>query len=219
MEPFFLVTGPLFGEFTGNRWIHRTKEQEYGLWSFVDVGPHKLLNKQSNGRWFETTRCSCDRGLKNDRHFADIFKWIFFDETAVVSCAISWNLGESNMNFPWNLNHDGKFVRKVCHSLAFPQEEVRKWNAHALLIWEMEFARKVIVLTGHPDALHIYKRHNKDPSCRHEMGTFSVLHDDVIKWKHFPRYWSFVRGIHRPLVNSLHKGQWRGALMFSLICA
>ena len=22
-------------------------------------------------------------------------------------------------------------------------------------------------------------------------------HDDVIKWKHFPRNWSFVRGIHR----------------------
>ena len=21
-------------------------------------------------------------------------------------------------------------------------------------------------------------------------------HDDVIKWKHFPRYWPFVRGIH-----------------------
>ena len=44
-------------------------------------------------------------------------------------------------------------------------------------------------------------------------------HDDVIKWKHFPRYWSFVRGIHRWPVNSQHKGQWRGALMFSLICA
>ena len=24
-----------------------------------------------------------------------------------------------------------------------------------------------------------------------------TLHDDVIKWKHFPRYWPFVRGIHR----------------------
>ena len=24
-----------------------------------------------------------------------------------------------------------------------------------------------------------------------------VTHDDVIKWKHFPCYWSFVRGIHR----------------------
>ena len=43
-------------------------------------------------------------------------------------------------------------------------------------------------------------------------------HDDVIKWKHFPRYWPFVREIHRSPVNSPHKGQWRGALMFSLIC-
>ena len=39
------------------------------------------------------------------------------------------------------------------------------------------------------------------------------------QWKHFPRYWSFVRGIHRWPVNSPHKGQWRGALMFSLIDA
>ena len=39
-----------------------------------------------------------------------------------------------------------------------------------------------------------------------------------MKWKHFPRYWLFVRGIHRSPVNSPHKGQWRGALMFSLIC-
>ena len=44
-------------------------------------------------------------------------------------------------------------------------------------------------------------------------------HDDVIKWKHFPRYWPFVRRIHRSPVNSPHKGQSRGALMLSLICA
>ena len=43
--------------------------------------------------------------------------------------------------------------------------------------------------------------------------------DDIIIWKHFPRYWPFVRGIHRSQVNSPHKSQWRGALMFSLICA
>ena len=30
----------------------------------------------------------------------------------------------------------------------------------------------------------------------------------------FPPYWPFVRGIHRSPVNSPHKGQWRGALMF-----
>ena len=43
-------------------------------------------------------------------------------------------------------------------------------------------------------------------------------HDDVIKWRHFSRNWPFVRGIHRSPVNSPHKSQWRGALIFSLIC-
>ena len=43
-----------------------------------------------------------------------------------------------------------------------------------------------------------------------------VWHDDVIKWKQFPCYWPFVCGIHLSPVNSVHKGPWRGALMFSL---
>ena len=50
-------------------------------------------------------------------------------------------------------------------------------------------------------------------------GHFVWAHDDVIKWNYFPRNWPFVRGIHRSPVNSPHKGQWRGALMFSSICA
>ena len=45
-------------------------------------------------------------------------------------------------------------------------------------------------------------------------GVNFQIHDDVIKWRHFPRYWPFVRGIHRSPVNSPHKGQWREALMF-----
>ena len=44
---------------------------------------------------------------------------------------------------------------------------------------------------------------------RRKMETFSA----------FSRYRPFVRGIHRSPVNSPHKGQWRGALMFSLIWA
>ena len=44
-------------------------------------------------------------------------------------------------------------------------------------------------------------------------------HDDVIKWKHFPRCWPFVKWIHRSPVDCPHKGQWRGALQFSFICA
>ena len=38
--------------------------------------------------------------------------------------------------------------------------------------------------------------------------------DDVIKWKHFPHNWPFVRGIQWSPMNSPHKGQWCRALMF-----
>ena len=56
--------------------------------------------------------------------------------------------------------------------------------------------------------------HNKARSVR----TLFEIHDHVTKWKHFPRYRPFVRGMHRSAVNSPHKGQCRGALIFSLIC-
>ena len=46
-----------------------------------------------------------------------------------------------------------------------------------------------------------------------------LCQDVVIKWKYHTRYCPFVRGIHRSPVNSPYKGQWHGALMFSLICA
>ena len=55
--------------------------------------------------------------------------------------------------------------------------------------------------------------------CSHFAQIVYLMHDDVIKWKHFPRYWPFVRGIHQSPVNSPNKGKWRGALMFSMIYA
>ena len=55
------------------------------------------------------------------------------------------------------------------------------------------------------------------------MNFYEVLSPLLAWWRHqietFLRYWPFVRGIHRSPVNSTHKGQWLGALMFSLICA
>ena len=58
---------------------------------------------------------------------------------------------------------------------------------------------------------------NNLPSC--DICRVGSAHYDVIKWKHLPRNWPFVREIHRSPVNFSHKGQWRGALMFSLIYA
>ena len=48
----------------------------------------------------------------------------------------------------------------------------------------------------------------------------SDWHDDVITSRNIKkRYWTFLRGIHRSPVNPPHKGQWRKAFIFSLICA
>ena len=57
------------------------------------------------------------------------------------------------------------------------------------------------------------------PPFSHTCYHKNLIHHDVIKWKHFPRYWSFVRGIHRSPVDSPYKGQWRGTLMFFLSAA
>ena len=34
--------------------------------------------------------------------------------------------------------------------------------------------------------------------------SLDTIHDHVIKWKHFPRYWPFVRVMHWSPVNSPH---------------
>ena len=86
-----------------------------------------------------------------------------------------------------------------------------------------------LLTAGCPDNEFLKYRHkDRCNNCRYheyEKIRFSYIdgqraskHDDVIKWIHFPRYWAFARGIHWSPVNSPHKGQWRGALMFSLIC-
>ena len=50
-----------------------------------------------------------------------------------------------------------------------------------------------------------------------------VLRASLAWWRHqietFSALLFFVKGIHRSTVHSPHKGQWRGTLMFSLICA
>ena len=52
-------------------------------------------------------------------------------------------------------------------------------------------------------------------TANHNTRTFFF---NLTRWRHW-RYWPFVRRINRPPVNSPHKCQWRGALIFSLICA
>ena len=103
----------------------------------------------------------------------------------------------------------------------------------ALLAVTVEFPAQRVSITCSDDFFVVYlnKIWSKQSSCAWFRAPWhsrdvallragnAYTHDDVIKWKHIPRCWPFVRGIHRWPVNSPHKGQWRGALMFSLICA
>ena len=80
---------------------------------------------------------------------------------------------------------------------------------------------------GNNRPLHPCVRNARTPihaiSQQNTQKTWLMQYLTTPWWRHqmeaFSRYWPFVRGIHRSPVNSPHKGQWRGALMFSLISA
>ena len=50
----FRVTGPLWGETTGHRWIPLTKASDAELWCFLWSALGKRLSKLSRRLWFET---------------------------------------------------------------------------------------------------------------------------------------------------------------------
>ena len=94
-----------------------------------------------------------------------------------------------------------KIIKKDMYQTFFKMVAEISWNitAHPVITlqWQVSY--------GPPNLVIIVPADTLVPCWRHQKETF-------------PRYWPFVRGIHRSPVNSSHKGQWRGALMFSLIC-
>ena len=96
------------------------------------------------------------------------------------------------------------------------------FNWHALFLFLFEHNLIMIQICSHYDEWqlcasrkHVFLWEGMHAFCR----CIFLSQDDVMKWKYVPRYWPFVRGILWSPVNSPHKGQWRVALMFSLICA
>ena len=104
-------------------------------------------------------------------------------------------------------------VPRTTHKIKSPMTS-RKYLSHvASITWTVDWIHNTTALWLGENFDRVNVEHMS------HLSTFFLLwHDGVIKWKHFPRYWAFVRGIHRTLVNSPHKGQWRGALTFSLNC-
>ena len=76
----FRVTGPLCGEFTGHRWIPRTKASDAELWCYI-WSLNKQLSKQLRGWWFLDVNALIMTSLKSS--------WPGF-RAAAGSAGIGW---------------------------------------------------------------------------------------------------------------------------------
>ena len=122
------------------------------------------------------------------------------------------------------------WIIKLLKTLCFCTSslEVDQWNVHCFtLVFMFSRTGDELLMIGdrpvvdvNPSVVASYFR---DLLVGEDISLASVFpnsqHDDVIKWKYFPRRWPFVREIPRSPVNSSHQGQWRGALVFSVIRA
>ena len=76
-----------------------------------------------------------------------------------------------------------------------------QWNvlSPVSVIWRCYFLRHLASQWCWTSSTPVVRRYPPWP------GQCLNMHDDVIKWKHFPRYWPFLRGIHWSPVNYQHK--------------
>ena len=82
-ENIFRVTGHLYGEFTGDRWIPRTKTRARSFDVFFDLRLNKRLSKQSWGWWFDLQSHFVKELLPKGYVFWGIF---FCDERKINLC-------------------------------------------------------------------------------------------------------------------------------------
>ena len=102
----------------------------------------------------------------------------------------------SGLQVHCSVNHCNKY--ELCQNM-WPEDCWRRYGRSLIRLWRM--------------TPKMYKR------GRGSTISKGIALGGVIKWQNFPRYWTFVREIHRWPVNPPHKGQWHGTLIFSLICA
>ena len=92
----FRVTGHLCGEFTGHRWIPRTKARDAELWCFLWSAPEWRLSKQSRGWWFETRSRPlwrhCNGAIFRWSHTIQNYRFdlVYYASYHVLQCEISY---------------------------------------------------------------------------------------------------------------------------------
>ena len=115
----FRVTGHLCVEFTGPRWIPRTKASDAELWCFFDLRLNERLSKKSWGWWLETP----SRPLRRHRN-----AWITRHNCTVVSAGGSREL-----------------IRQSVRSSPMGYRTVSALARAMHGLWEAGWERKVVV--------------------------------------------------------------------------
>ena len=96
------------------------------------------------------------------------------------------------------------------HAIIWSKVDTDIWR-HGTLDHNMVMGNYVCVL--------ILRRQHHVFSSRNLMQRWNLFQDDFIKRKHYPRYWPFVRRIHRSRANSPHKERpvtWSFDVFFDL---
>ena len=117
------------------------------------------------------------------------------------------------MNSAWNIWRDS--MKRQMNSMKMPNRSVSLVKALCWRQMDIKVSKDLISLTRKTSSkLWI-------PGLVQGSHRWSLPHissyTKALWWRHQIK--TFVRGIHRSPVNSPHKGQWRGALMFSFVCA
>ena len=103
---------------------------------------------------------------------------------------IVWLLATTKHNQVWNMS----ILLVACHM------RIYYWYNYSPQSWIIHASFKMITV---PLSIFVtydwYTRLQLKAISVHEPhhSLWCRGHDDVIKWKHFPRYWPFVRGIYR----------------------
>ena len=152
----FRVTGHLCGEFTGHRWIPRTKASDKGCDVFFDLLPNERLSKPSWGWWFETPPRPLWR--RSNVSYANVCIEFYTEWMGILAYILSrWLSRLAKVEFICNILRDKQRIRPTMHEL-FPQP-LLNWNVETkktinytrctlhtsimkcLITWRVKFSR------------------------------------------------------------------------------
>ena len=139
-----------------------------------------------------------------------------------ISCEIA--LGERHWTYWWQVyigSYSGWLTsgNKPLPGLMLTQMGAAIWRHWAAMCIQFYFRRNLFMVRLFSNGCTRYMKTKYVTPCKQYKACVSfgwstsmflmsfrinlTGHDDVIKWKHFPRYWPFVKGIHRSMVGRL----------------